>query len=386
MGKSISSFGRHRFLMWLMRFLFGGLISFIMGFRFKREKGPDTPSIIICNHNTDMDPALVVIGFSGHLYFVASEHAFRKGILSKFLVFVFGPIPINKVRTDSFTLREIIHRIKSGCSVCIFAEGNRSFNGVTGSIPPATAKLVKMSGASLITYRLEGGYLTTPRWAKKKRKGRITGRVVGRYSASDLLPKTPEEILGIIQNDIHENAFERQKENPVRYRGKDLAEYIETVLYLCPGCKKLGTIHSKGGSFSCGCGLSAEYTETGILKGKDLPFSTIAEWDEWQTAELAHVVNSAGDGPICGDDNQKLYRVESAAGITLSGMGPMSIDRAELRCAGKVFPLQEIRRFAIVDKMTLSFALNDGTQYEIRSDEPRSALKYLEIYRVLRNK
>jgi len=383
MKKSLKHYRLHRFLFSLMRALAAPIVTRVVGYQRVKEKGPKTQSIIISNHNTDLDSALVGMGFTGHMYFVASEHAFRKGILSTFLKFVFDPIPINKLKADASTLKEIMHRVKAGASVCIFAEGNRSNNGTTGYIPVSMARLVKMSGAALITYRLEGGYLTTPRWGKKMRKGKITGRVVGRYSAPELASMTPDQVLNVITQDTYENAFERQKENPVRFLGEDLAEYIEIVLYLCPRCKRIGTIHSHGSAFSCDCGLNGTFTETGFLEGKDLPFSTIADWDRWQSQQLSLIVSKAGDEAICADDNQKLYRVQPASENILAGEGPIQISRAELRCAGQVFPLQQITRFVIVDKMTLSFALKDSTQYEILSDTPRSALKYLEIYEQL---
>jgi len=354
------------------------------GYTRKLEQGPDTPSIIISNHNTNFDPAMLAVNFTRHMWFVASEHTFRHGFRSIFLKTAFAPIPINKAQADAFTMREILHRLKAGYSVCIFAEGNHSFNGVTGPIPLSTAKLVKMSGADLITHRLEGGYFTKPRWARKKRWGKMTGKMMGRYSAAELKSMTPEQILKVIEDDIHEDAYERQKEKPVRYRGKKRAEYIEIVLYLCPRCKKIGTIHSHGNHFSCDCGLNATYTERGLLEGEDLPFSTITDWDKWQRDYITQIVNDAGDEPICTDDNQQLFLVQSAVGNTFIAEGTLYISRTEFHCAGMDFPLQQIKRFTVLGKMILLFTLDDGTQYEIRSPFPRSPLKYLEIMRALK--
>jgi hypothetical protein len=80
-----------------------------------------------------------------------------------------------------------------------------------------------------------------------------------------------------------------------------------------------------------------------------------------------------------------MFLVHAAVKQTLAGEGTMYISRNEFCCGGKVFPLQQIRQFAVIGKMTLLFSLKDGTQYEIKSVAPRSALKYLEIFRVLHN-
>jgi len=371
-------------MMRIMRGIAIPVSKLMWGYRRILNKGPDAPSIIISNHNTNFDPALVVVDFTRHIFFVASEHTFRHGLRSLYLKTVFAPIPINKAQADAFTMREILYRLKAGYSVCIFAEGNHSFNGLTGRIPISTAKLVKMSGAALITHRFEGGYFTKPRWAKKKRWGEMTGRLVRTYPPEELKTMTPDQILKAIERDIHEDAYERQKEREIRYRGKDRAEHIEIALYLCPRCKRIGTIRSRGNGFSCECGLSAVYTETGLLEGENLPYTTITAWDRWQNEHITHIAAAAGSEPICSDENQQLFLVQSAVGTTFIAEGTMFVSRAELHCAGMSFPLTQIKRFTILGKMTLFFTLNDGSQYEVRSAAPRSPLKYIEIIRALR--
>ena len=376
----------HRFIFLILRHTIAPLIKRIMRYSFEKQKGPNVPSILISNHNTNLDPVLVAMCFSRHMYFLASEHAFRNGFKSKLLKFFFEPIPINKSRNDILAIREMLNRLKSGANVCLFAEGDRSFTGTTGPVSISTAKLVKTSGADLVTFRLEGGYFTSPRWAKNTRRGKMTGKRVNRYTGEVLRTMTVHQINSVIERDIFEDAYERQKANLIRYKGKKLAENIETVLYLCPECERIGTIVSKGFYFSCDCGLNAEYTETGLLNGSALPFSTITEWGRWQSEKLNEVVSAAGDNPICKDEGQTLLVVSSATKSKFIGNGIMSMSREALHCAGYDFPIEKITRIAVAGQMTLLFALKDGDSYEVRSDTPRSALKYNEIFRILRNR
>ena len=373
----------HRFITVTMRIAIGWIVKRVMGYKCAIYKGPDVPTLIIANHNSDIDPAFVAMGITRQTYFLASEHSFRAGFPSKIMKAAFAPIPINKTVTDVSAIKEMMRRLKAGANVCLFAEGNRSFSGKTAPIGISAAKLAKRSGADLMTFRIEGGYFTTPRWAGKKRKGEMTGAVVNVYAAADLKGMTDEQVLDAIERDIHEDAYELQKERQIRYRGKNLAENIETALYLCPGCKGIGTIASKGDSFSCGCGLSGIYTETGFLEGESLPFSTITEWCEWQKAEMEVIAKGAGGGTICSDAGQRLYAVRAAVDKTLVGEGEMRIDRETFHCAGFDFPLDQIISFAVAGQMTLLFALKSGTVYDIRSTIPRSALKYRDLFRIL---
>ncbi|MCL2487692.1 MAG: 1-acyl-sn-glycerol-3-phosphate acyltransferase, partial [Oscillospiraceae bacterium] len=257
---------RNRIFFWFLSRFAGPLLKLLKGYRCGKRTKLTPPTLVISNHNTDLDPAYVGMGFSGHLYFVMSEHAARNGFASKVIMFIFAPILINKTHSDSSAAKEILRRLKKGYNVCLFAEGNRSLNGVTGLITVATAKLARLSGANLVTYRLEGGYFSSPRWSKAPRKGKMTGRVAGEYSAEQLKAMTDEEICEHIVRDTCVDAYESQRENPVRFRGKDLAEYLEIALYICPGCGKIGTLRSRGDSFFCDCGVNGTYTETGFLE------------------------------------------------------------------------------------------------------------------------
>jgi len=317
------------------------------------------------------------------MYFLTSEHALRNGFPSKVLNFIFSPVSIDKTNTDIQAVKEMIRRIKKGASVCLFAEGDRSFSGKTAPLTLSAAKLVKASRADLITFRIEGGYFTTPRWGKKIRRGAMTGGVVNKYTAEEIKSKTDSEVLALIESDIFVDAYGTQREKRISYRGKGLAENIETALYMCPCCGKLGTLHSGGNSFSCACGLTAVYTESGFLEGESLPFTTVTEWYEWQGSKLAEVVKNAGDGLICADEDQCLYEVEVTVGKKLVGEGRLWIDCGALHCAGMRFPIERITRVAVAGQMVLLFSLKDGPTYEVRSAVPRSALKYREIFRIL---
>jgi len=354
-----------------------------MGFKPVRHKGPDKPSLIIANHNTDLDPAFIGLAFSRHMYFIASEHALRAGFPSKILKFLFDPVPINKSRTDVSSVKEMIRRLKAGASVCLFAEGDRSFNGSTAPLNLSTAKLVKSSGADLITYRFEGAYFVTPRWAKRMRKGLIKGSVTGTYPAEEVKSMSDYELLRLIERDIYEDAYERQVDEPCSYTGRDLAENIETVLYICSNCCAVGSIKSEGNRFFCKCGLNGIYTVTGFLDGDTLRFKTITEWDKWQSDHLPKIVSAAGYDPICTDDDQRLFKVRPTIDKTLVAEGQMYIDLNVFHCGGLSFPLEDITKFAVAGQKVLLFGLKDGSTYEVRSETPRSALKYREIFKVL---
>ena len=208
---------------------------------------------------------MVGLAFPDQMYYVASEHIFRWGFISKLINFLVAPIPRVKAITEIQTVINILKRLKAGANVCMFAEGNRSFSGETGVVHPATGKLVKKSGVSLITFRLDGGYFTSPRWSKTLRKGMMKGRMIKEYTPEELKTMTADEVYSAIKSDLYVNAYEEQEKDPVEYTGDKLAENLETALYWCPKCESIATLKSKGDRLFCECGLDLKYDTYGYL-------------------------------------------------------------------------------------------------------------------------
>ena len=166
--------------------------------RFRGETIPDPggPVFVLCNHNTDLDCILLGLSARRQIYFVATETVARMGMLGWLVRRYFDPILHRKGVQGAATVRAILSRIRDGSSVALFPEGNRSFNGLTCPIPPATGKLTRICGATLITYRLTGGYFTSPRWGRGLRRGRLTGKVEGVYSPDDLKSMSAADLGG----------------------------------------------------------------------------------------------------------------------------------------------------------------------------------------------
>ena len=345
----------------------------------------NSTSMIVCNHVTDVDIVLLGMCFPQHMCTIASEHIFRWGIPSSLLKHFFNIIPRFKGKVEVNTALEALRFMRSGVNVALFPEGSRTFDGKTKKIIPSTGKLAKMGNVDLVTYRLEGAYFNSPRWSKKFRKGKVRGRLVGRYTAEELKGMTFEEVNEIIARDLHEDAYARQRENPTPYAGENLAICIETALYVCPICKQIGSITSEVDDFSCSCGLKARYNEYGFIEGEGVPYDNVTDWNEWQTAYMTEYINGLGeDEVICSDVDQDIYSVEPCVKTTLIGKGTLTVSKSTLTCGEYTFPIKNIVNMSICSKLILTFSTTDGKDYEINSNIVRSALKYQTIIAILK--
>ncbi len=341
------------------------------------------PCLILANHNTDYDPLLMGLCVRKQTYYVASEHIFRKGFLSKLLMRYFAPISRMKGSNAANTVMEIMRRLRRGRNVCMFAEGNRSWDGRTGYILPATGKLAQASRATLVTYRFEGGYFTSPRWSYTLRRGSMRGYPVGIYPPAELAAMTPDEVNALIVRDLYEDAYARQAEKsiPVAFRGRRLAEGVEHALFICPECGKLGTLHSLNNRIYCDCGLEVVYTPTGILEGGR--FSTIPEWDDYQREKLAEFAAALGDNPAFSDENIALINIKEdhTNHITARGRLVMYADRL---CVGSAsIPLNDISEFSIHGRSIAVFSVG-AEHYELKSAKTYCGRKYVELYNILK--
>lgn len=378
----MQAYRRHVRFYRLMRLLISPIFRVLFGFRALPAPDVRGPLIVVANHTTDLDAIFVALCFPQHMYYVASEHIFRKPLLRRFFTYFLDPIPKRKGGADVNTSMQMLRRLKKGMNVMLFAEGNKSFHGETCPVHPATGALVRASGATLVTCRLTGGYFTSPRWAHTLRRGRVTCAPVATYAPEVLAAMTDGQVNALIRRDIDEDAYARQREMPVAYRGKRLAEGIENALYLCPRCGGFGTVHGEGDRIACGCGLAATYAKTGFLTG-DAPFDTLAAWGAWQRAALAERLAACGDAPLVISEGQAILRILPDHMTQPVAQGTLTLGRGGLSCGGFALPLADVRGLEIYGRNTIVFSDASGGRYQVVSAAERSGLAYFEAYALL---
>lgn len=357
-------------------------------FRWKTSR-IDGPFLLVCNHNTDLDPILVACSFPrDQMYFIASEHLMRSGLGGKLVSWLQAPIARQKGGNANAPVMAALRHLKAGHNVAFFPEGNRSWDGMTGRFPESTGKFIRTAaaaGASLVTYRLDGAYFASPRWAGAAiRKGLISGGVVGIYPPEQLKAMKGEEINALIAKDITVDDYALQAEKHITFRGKRLAEHLETMLFLCPLCGRSGELRSENDTLRCSCGGTARYLPDGTLSG-DSPFHTLQEALHWQKGQLRALCAGAEDTPIFSDPSMLCHEVETGEGLTLVGQGSVSLYRDRLCLPGLTLPLEDIRGVSIRGAQNL-FVGTDKNTYQLSSPQVRNTLKYLHAIEFLTGK
>ena len=340
---------------------------------------PDGAFLLYANHVTDLDPVFVGASFREPLTFVAGENVQRMGKLSKIINRYADTIDRVKGTTDSACALQILRTLRKGKPVCMFPSGNRSYTGQSTPIFPASAKLAKSARVPLITYKLTGGYMTSPRWADTMRKGSMHGDIVHIYTPEEMAAMSNDELLACITADLWEDAYDAA---PIPYKGKRLAERLETMLYLCPRCGCVDTLKSRDNVFSCDCGLTMTMQENGRFTGVKLPFAHPGEWDAWQQTQVRRLAEDAGEAPVFSDAGQQLYQLGDNHELLPITAGTLSLSGTALTLGRFSVPLSKVEGIALTQQEKLSFSAN-GLHYVILSDHHRCGKKYCDLFRYL---
>ena len=94
-------------------------------FNFAAEQFPEIPGnyIALANHNTNWDMIMMGVASPRPMYFVASEHIFYKGWLSRLLLWAVAPIARVKGAVAASTVLYTTRALRRGDNICLFCGG-----------------------------------------------------------------------------------------------------------------------------------------------------------------------------------------------------------------------------------------------------------------------
>ncbi len=353
------------------------------------EKDPDTrQTLILFNHQTALDQFLVSLAFRQPVYYLASEDLFSIGFLARIMQAAVAPIPIKKQVTDIRAVKTCLRVAKEGGTIAIAPEGNRSYSGRTCYMNPAVASLTKKLGLPVKLFRIEGGYGVHPRWSDTVRRGPM------RAFVSETIE--PEELKKLSADALYERIRLGLDVDETRtgglYRGRNKAQYLERMLYLCPRCGP-ARLESRGDSIRCpDCGLTVCYGEDKTLRCDDpaFPYRYAADWYAAQE-DYVNALDPARytEKPFARDmarlSEVILYRrkelLRKKAAVSLYG-DRIVIDEGTARAL--CLPFTELSVVTVLGKNKLNLYHGEKI-YQLKGDKRFNALKYVQIYHRYKN-
>ena len=348
-------------------------------------------ALIATNHASIYDFMFVcVAGMQKPMAFICSEHVLRVKPQGPLLAIIADLIPHKKGGSGSRTAVKALEKLSEGKCVYLAVEGEQTWDGLPLEIKPGTGKLAKKSGASLVTYRLEGSFLARPRWAKNLRHGKVAGKLINVYTPEMLEGMSSEEVDEAIVRDLYFDIWEWQKTEPsgphhYKCSKGGFPDGLDKSVSACPACRRIGRLRAGGDEIACECGFKTRMTDTGFFESGG-PFESLADWDKFDRELIGELLETARpedgtSGVIFGDSAYvDLYLIEKehkdekiASGMLSleyrgSGIADDEEGRFVLRLADKEFALDELVGMCMIQTERILFH-RDKEYYEIRSDE-----------------
>ena len=252
-------FKLYQWILWniVTRFLFINLyLKRIYKFHLTADSDPipKPPFLLLSNHGTFFDPWIIGSYSRYPMGYMTNDDGFTEGIITRWYLKSIGSFPKKKGASDFKAMKTTLSLLKRGKPVCIFPEGQSTWDGETQLLYPGIEKLLKRSGCPLVIVRLRGNFITKPWWACFKRNGSISV-TMNVHSVDKIKSLTNEELFDFIRKSIYQNDIKDPGNRTVSFTGHHCAEGLERLLWICRRCEAEDTLSMTGDTITCNeCG------------------------------------------------------------------------------------------------------------------------------------
>ena len=238
--------------------------------------------VIIANHESIIDvlPTYAIVPSNTH--FVVSK-AMMQSLPIAPLIEMAGAISKNQFQTSALDMRRMKAVLDHDEPLLLFPAGLMTESGTSTPIPLATAKVLKWFKADVYVARLNGTYLTNPKWSDVKRKGEITIEIYKLASKEEFETLSDDEAVDLVTEHLSFDAYRHNDERKIYYKNGDNVQGLEYVLYKCPKCNKEFTIYARGKNKlvceSCGYAVKSDnYGKLSLIGPGDPIYQYPSDW------------------------------------------------------------------------------------------------------------
>ena len=377
-----------------------GKLYYRFAFRHKVNKsaikGLKPPYLAVANHSCWLDYLITALSiYPVRMNYVGAYNFFRDKVLSKVFNWM-GVISKYQFTNDLAAVKKMKYVIQRGGVVAIFPNGCLSNEGRPGGFAVfGIAKLVKFLNVPVIAIRTDGGYLTRPRWTKHARHGRLETTIKPILTVQEIKTLTEEQIFKVVRGALDFDDYQWQRERRIHYKGKNVAEGVEYVLYKCPKCNSEFTLRSEGDKLFCNaCGNAVRMNQYLFFEPENKDTVCFDGIDKWYDFQKAHLEREIENPDFHMSAQTKLLCAEPGKyGYQYLGNGTVSITRESITYNGCVNGEEKTLEYAMKNILMVPYAA--GEYIEVAKgadisrfvfDDLRQQIKWVMAVRQIRDK
>ena len=244
-----------------------------------------------------------------------------------------GVIPKKMFANDLKSIKDCMAAVKNDESILMMPEARLSIDGSNQPFAKGLGKLIKKLNIPVITLETHGAYLSMAKWVEEKRKGTI--------EVTTHLTLTPEKIQELSADEIDDicakalafNDFEWVKDSPYVFKGKNMLEGAENLVYKCPKCGHEYTLIADKNTITCAhCDLQVSMDGKYQFINPYKNIHNLQDWYRYQKQEAQKVYDS-GNFKLETEVTLKTYD-DYGKGMVSVGEGKCVLDKEGLRYDG----------------------------------------------------
>jgi len=155
--------------LWYDSVFLATMTGFTLGFSLRTEGMGHVPAagpaLLVANHQSFFDPALVGLAARRHLRFLARKTLFGHRFFAR-LIRSLNAVPIDHEGLGLAGLRVIVRQLQAGEAVLVFPEGHRTPDGQLQPLRPGVQLLIQRARAPVIPVGIAGAFEAWPRWRR----------------------------------------------------------------------------------------------------------------------------------------------------------------------------------------------------------------------------
>jgi len=142
-----------------------------------REHVPrEGPFILVPNHQSVLDPIFVQVSAPRPDIHTLTKSTQFAGAVFRWLLPRIQAIPVRRFRVDPQAVRVVLRRLDEGHGVCVYAEGERTWDGAVAPLRRGTIRVILKAGVPVVPCGVSGSFDVWPRWSRRIRRSEVRVR------------------------------------------------------------------------------------------------------------------------------------------------------------------------------------------------------------------